>query len=82
MEGADRSSHSKEKVIDALRDDNADLTLELEIIKCRLSGIDSQYRSYEELFAKFVRFITTNNISVLTFFKKFDRSGDGLLQKE
>lgn len=24
----------------------------------------------------------TNNISPLTFFKKFDRSGDGLLQKE
>lgn len=24
----------------------------------------------------------TNNISTLTFFKKFDKSGDGLLQKD
>lgn len=82
LEGADRLSHSKQEMINALRDDNADLTLELEMVKCRLSNFDLQYRSYEEIFSKFVRFITSNNISVLTFFKKFDKSGDGLLQKE
>lgn len=65
-----------------MRDDNADLTLELEMLKCRLSNTDPQYRSYEEIFGKFVKYITSNNISILTFFKKFDRSGDGLLQKE
>lgn len=47
-----------------------------------MSAIDHQYRTYEEIFTRFIRFVTTNNISALTFFKKFDKSGDGLLQKD
>ena len=54
----------------------------MEIIKCRLSSFDGQFRRYEEIFGNFVKFVNSNNISALTFFKKFDKSGEGLLQKD
>jgi Ca2+-binding EF-hand superfamily protein len=34
------------------------------------------------VFGRFVEFIKTNSISLVTFFKKFDTSGDGRLNKD
>jgi Ca2+-binding EF-hand superfamily protein len=58
------------------------LQLELEILRSRLSVSDPNYRQYEEVFGRFVEFIKTNSISLVNFFKKFDTSNDGLLNKD
>jgi Ca2+-binding EF-hand superfamily protein len=82
IEGVERTVNIKDKVIETMQEDSSDLQLELEILRSRLSLADPNYRRYEEVFGRFVEFVKTNSISLINFFKKFDTSGDGLLNKD
>lgn len=71
----------KDELIEYLREDKLDLSLELEIIRNRLQSIDPDYRAYRVLFDRLVKFINENSISLISYFKKFDKDGTGQLEK-
>lgn len=71
----------KEDIIETLRDDNFDINMELEIIKNRLESVDIDYKTFQNVFRKLIKFINDNNISMVTYFKKFDKDGSGELSK-
>ena len=58
-----------------------DLSLELEILRNRLQVIDPDYRAFRIIFDRLVKFINENSISLMSYFKKFDRDGTGNLDK-
>lgn len=68
-------------MIETLREDNFEINMELEIIKNRLEAVDLDYKTYQNVFRKLIKFINDNNISLTTYFKKFDRDGSGELTK-
>lgn len=68
-------------MIETLREDNFEINMELEIIKNRLEAVDLDYKIYQNVFRKLIKFINDNNISLTTYFKKFDRDGSGELTK-
>ena len=72
----------KDELIESLRESSLDFSLELEIIRNRLSGIDANYRTYQENFKRLIDYINTNNISLMSYFKKFDRDNSGNLSKD
>lgn len=51
--------------------------MELEIIKNRLESVDIDYKTFQNVFRKLIKFINDNNISMVTYFKKFDKDGSG-----
>lgn len=55
--------------------------MELEIIKNRLESVDIDYKTFQNVFRKLIKFINDNNISMVTYFKKFDKDGSGELSK-
>ena len=55
--------------------------LELEIVRNRLKNIDPDYRLCYDTFERLVKFVNENNISLMSYFKKFDRNGSGELDK-
>ena len=57
------------------------MLLELEVIRNRLKSIDTDYRLYVDTFERLVQFVNTNNISLMSYFKKFDTDGSGELGK-
>lgn len=71
----------KEDIIETLREDNFDINIELEIVKNRLEASDADYRGFQNVFRRLVGFINQNNISVMTYFKKFDKDNSGELTK-
>ena len=71
----------KEEIIEHLREDNLDVSLELEIVKNRLQAVDPVYQNYRVTFDRLIQFINDNSISLVAYFKKFDRDGSGKLSK-
>lgn len=69
----------KEEIIEHLREDNLDVSLELEIVKNRLQAVDPVYQNYRVTFDRLIQFINDNSISLVAYFKKFDRDGSGKL---
>lgn len=55
--------------------------MELEIIKNRLESVDIDYKTFQNVFRKLIKFINDNNISMVSYFKKFDKDGSGELSK-
>ena len=47
----------------------------------RLQAIDPVYQNYRVTFERLVSFINDNTISLVAYFKKFDRDGSGKLSK-
>ena len=82
LEGIERELGLKDEVIETLREDNFDLILELEIVKSRLETTDGDYRNFQDVFRRLIAFINHHNVSLLTYFKKFDRDGSGNLNKQ
>ena len=81
LENIEREINLKEDIIETLRDDNFDINMELEIIKNRLESVDIDYKTFQNVFRKLIKFINDNNISMVTYFKKFDKDGSGELTK-
>lgn len=81
LENVEREIHLKEDIIETLREDNFDINIELEIVKNRLEASDADYRGFQNVFRRLVGFINQNNISVMTYFKKFDKDNSGELTK-
>ena len=81
LENVEREMGLKDDVIETVRDDNFDLILELEIVKSRLEVTDNDYRTFQDVFRRLVGFINQNNVSILTYFQKFDKDGSGQLDK-
>ena len=50
-------------------------------MKNRLQAVDPVYQSYRVTFGRLVQYINDNSISLVTYFKKFDRDGSGKLSK-
>jgi hypothetical protein len=81
LENIEREINLKDDIIETLREDNFDINMELEIIKNRLESVDIDYKTYQNVFQKLIKFINDNNISMMTYFKKFDKDGSGELSK-
>lgn len=77
LENIEREISLKDDVIETLRDDNFDITLESEILKNRLEATDPAYRSFQNVFRRLIAFVNHNNISLITYFKKFDTDASG-----
>lgn len=77
LENIEREINIKEDIIETLREDNFDINLELEIVKNRLENTDADYKIYMTVFRRLINFINQNNISVMNYFKKFDKDGSG-----
>lgn len=71
----------KDELIEYLREDKLDLSLELEILRNRLQVLDPDYRAFRIIFDRLVKFINQNSISLMSYFKKFDRDNTGKLEK-
>ena len=50
-------------------------------MKNKLQAIDPDYRAYQLVFDRLVKFINENSISLMSYFKKFDKDGSGQLSK-
>ena len=72
----------KDEIIEYLREDKLDLTLELQIIRHRLCSVDPSYKISQDNFSRLVKFINDNNISLMNAFKKFDRDNSLTLSKD
>lgn len=81
LENVGREIELKEDIIETLREDNFDINMELEVVKSRLEATDGDYRGFQNIFRRLVGFINQNNISVLSYFKKFDKDNSGELTK-
>jgi hypothetical protein len=55
--------------------------MELEIVKNRLENTDTDYRVFQNVFRRLIGYINQNNISIMNYFKKFDKDGSGELTK-
>ena len=81
LENIERQINLKDDIIETIREDNFDINMELQIIKNRLESIDSDYKTFQNIFRKLIKFINDNNISMVSYFKKFDKDGSGQLSK-
>lgn len=58
-----------------------DLLLELEIVKNRLSALDLDYKLHRDTLKNLVNFVNTANVSLMNYFRKFDKNKDGTLNR-
>lgn len=79
LESVEREMNIKDELIEYLREDKLDLSLELEILRNRLQVLDPDYRAFRIIFDRLVKFINENSISLMSYFKKFDRDNTGQL---
>lgn len=77
LEAIERDNHLKDQVVENLRDDGLQVLVELELVRNRLRAVDTDYRLYLDTFEKLVAYVNQNNISLMTYFKKFDADGSG-----
>ena len=82
LESIEREMNIKDEIIESLREGALDLSLELEILRNRLGSIDLSYKTFQDNFKRLVEYINTNNISLLSYFKKFDRDNSGNLTRD
>ena len=77
LEAMERDNHVKDEVVENLRDDGLEVLVELEVVRNRLRAVDLDYRLYLDTFDRLVAHVNENNISLMTYFKKFDADGSG-----
>ena len=77
LQNIEREINLKDDVIETLRQDNFDINMQLQIVKNRLECTDKEYMAFQNIFRRLIKYINDNNISMASYFKKFDKDGSG-----